>query len=421
MNYSSLINLLQNNNIFLSGGAGVGKSYLTTKIIEQYNQNGKNVIPLGSTGISAVNIGGYTLHSFFIFGISKNLEELKANDKKNKKRLSELKKIVNEADLIIIDEISMVSSSLMDMIYYRLNSLGFSGRLMVVGDFYQLPPIIKKSSNNSLFKENIYAFESSSWSMFDFKTVILEDVKRTTNKDFIKILNKIRVGICDKSVKEYLLKLKLNRPKNNPTYLFGRNNEANSMNMQELAKLDSDDFFYYWSINNIENINQKKIESWSKNLPINEVLHLKVGAKVIFSVNQWGKFVNGQRGVVVDLDDENIIVRSKGKDITVSKHDFELNEIDSNTLENKVVATISQYPLKLAYAITIHKSQGMSLESLVCNLDFLFAPNQLYVAISRATNPNELNIEYNRADFNSYLTKVIVKNSTVDSFYKELI
>ena len=421
MNLSSLINLLQNHNIFLSGGAGVGKSYLTTQVIQEYEKNGKNVIPLGSTGISAVNIGGYTLHSFFVFGIAKNIEELKSYDRRNKKRVNELKKILKECDLIIIDEISMVSSSLMDMIFYRLFSLNYSGKIMVVGDFYQLPPVIKQSSN-ALFSEPVYAFESASWSKFEFKSVVLKDVKRTNNKEFINILSKIREGICDSEVKAYLAKLKdanINLD-DEPTYLFGRNAEADSMNKQKLAKLNSDENFYYWSVDNIKNVNQKKLDSWAKNLPINEILHLKVGAKVIFSVNAWGKFVNGQRGVVVDVDNEHIVVRSKGRDITVYPHDFELNELDSETLESKVVATISQYPLKLAYAITIHKSQGMSLDSMVCNLDYLFAPSQLYVAVSRATNPDNLKIEYSRSDFNSYLSRVIVQNDIVQNFYKGL-
>jgi ATP-dependent exoDNAse (exonuclease V) alpha subunit len=422
MNSSDLINLLQDRNIFLSGGAGVGKSYLTNEIISQYEKNGKNVIPLGSTGISAVNIGGYTLHSFFVFGIAKDIEELKSYDNRNKKRVNELKKILKETDLIIIDEISMVSSALMDMIYYRLFSLGFAGKLMVVGDFYQLPPIVKKDSKNSLFKEEVYAFESSSWKRFDFYPVILSEVKRTTNKEFAYILEKIRKGICDSEVKSYLASLKETKLNNSSdaTYLFGRNAEADSMNKKRLLELNSDENFYYWSINNIAKVNEKRLESWSKNLPINEILHLKVGAKVIFSVNSWGKYVNGQKGVVVEVDNEHIVVRSKGRDINVTQHDFELSEIDSQTLENKVVATISQYPLKLAYAITIHKSQGMSLDSLVCNLDYLFAPNQLYVAISRATDPKSLKIEYSRGDFNSYLSRVIVQNSVVDEFYGSL-
>ncbi len=422
MNEKKLFELLQNNNIFLSGGAGVGKSYLTNKIIELFNSQDKNVIPLGSTGISAVNIGGYTIHSFFIFGIASNLEELKIADRRNKKRVNELKKILKEIDLIIIDEISMVSAQLMDMIYYRLDSLGFNGRLLVVGDFYQLPPIKKGDDSNRLFKDEIYAFESSAWIKFNFKSIILEEVKRTSDRDFIHILSKIRKGNCDNEVKSYLNSLRETKfPKDiEPTYLFGRNFEVEQMNMQKLSLLDGEEGLFFWNINKIKDIDDRKINSWAKALPIVEKLHLKVGSPVIFTVNKWGKFVNGQRGVVVSFESDYIIVRSKGKDIKVTEHDFELLELDSDTLESKAIVTLSQFPIKLAYSITIHKSQGMSLEALNCNLDYLFAPSQLYVAISRAIEPRLLKIDYNRNDFNSYLHKVIVPNEIVNRFYEEL-
>ena len=422
MNADKLLQILNKDNLFLSGGAGVGKSYLTLQVIKEFQSSNKNVIPLGSTGISAVNIGGYTLHSFFIFGLAKSLSELKEQDKKNKKRLSELKKILQNSDLIIIDEISMVSAKLMDMIYYRLDSLGFSGKLMLVGDFYQLPPVNKQEDKNSLFKEEIYAFESSSWNKFNFKNIVLSEVKRTSNKEFIDILSKIRVGICDLEVKEYLnFLLEQKLPKAiEPTYLFGRNDQAYSMNREKLYLLDGEEALYFWNFKSFKNIHQKRLDSWANSLPVVKSLHLKVGAPVIFTINNWGKFVNGQRGVVVELGEDYIIVRSNGRDITVNQHDFEMLELNSNTLEPEVVATISQYPIKLAYAITIHKSQGMSLSSLVCNLDNLFSPGQLYVAISRAIEPKLLKIEYSRSDFNSYLSRVIAKNEIVDNFYKGL-
>jgi ATP-dependent exoDNAse (exonuclease V) alpha subunit len=421
MTEHKLFTLLQNNNIFLSGGAGVGKSYLIAKLIKLYEKLNKVVVPLGSTGISAVNIGGYTLHSFFIFGIANSIEELQSYDRRNKKRLSELKRVLEHTDLIIIDEISMVSSALMDMIYYRLNALGFNGKLLLVGDFYQLPPVMKKKKEQALFREPIYAFESSAWEQLDLKALVLEEVKRTSSKEFISILNKIRKGICDKEVQEYLLKLRSNLLENpDPTYLFGRNEEANSMNKEKLSLLTSDENYYFWNLEKESFVSSKRVESWAKALPILEVLHLKVGAKVIFTVNSWGKFVNGQRGLVTEVGNDYIRVQTQGKELTVYPHDFELYELDSSNLESKVLATISQYPLKLAYAITIHKSQGMSLDSLVCNLDYLFAPNQLYVAISRATNPKELRLDYSRSDFLSYLQRVIVKNELVDSFYERL-
>ena len=423
MNPDKLLNILDSSNVFLSGGAGVGKSYLTTKVISSMQAKNKNVVPLGSTGISAVNIGGYTLHSFFIFGLAKSLEDLKNNDKKARSRITELKKILNNTDLIIIDEVSMVSARLMDMIHYRLSSLDYSGKLMVVGDFYQLPPVNKNSTtNDKLFKEEVYAFESSAWLRFDFKPIILKEVKRTSDYEFIDILSKIRVGECSLEVKNYLTKLLDNKMPNGiePTYLFGRNAQADSMNREKLSKLDGEEALYFWNILNHKNIHEKRLETWSKSLPVLDCLHIKVGAPIIFTVNQWGKYVNGQRGVIVAIDEEEITVRSNGRDIVIEQHDFEMTELNSDTLEPEVVATISQYPIKLAYAITIHKSQGMSLESLVCNLDNLFAPSQLYVAISRAVEPKLLKVEYTRSDFASYLSRVIVRNDLVDKFYMEL-
>ncbi len=422
MTSDNLLTILENSNLFLSGGAGVGKSYLTLEVIKKIQAKDKNVIPLGSTGISAVNIGGYTLHSFFIFGLAKNLQELKSQDSKNRSRINELKKVLQATDLIIIDEISMVSAKLMDMIYYRLFSLGYGGKLMVVGDFYQLPPVIKQNSENSLFKEEVYAFESSAWEKFGFTSVILQEVKRTSDLEFINILSKIRVGVCDLEVKEYLNSLMHKKlpPEIEPTYLFGRNAEANDMNREKLSKLNGQEAIYFADTIKHKRVHEKRLESWFNSLPILNALHIKVGAPVIFTVNQWGKFVNGQRGVVVELGEDYITVRSKGRNITVTQADFDMLVLNSETLEAGSVATVSQYPIKLAYAITIHKSQGMSLESLVCNLNNLFAPSQLYVAISRAVEPKLLKIEYDRYDFNSYLNRVIAKNEIVDEFYKGL-
>ena len=418
-----LYELLQKSNIFLSGGAGVGKSYLTNKIIDLYNFNNKKVIPLGSTGISAVNINGFTIHSFFIFGIASDINILKNQDKKNKKRLQELKRILQEIDLIIIDEISMVSAQLMDMIEYRLNSLSFNGTIMCVGDFYQLPPIVKRDNNiNSLFKQEVYAFESGAWSRFNFKNIILNEVKRTSDSEFINILSLIRKGICNREVKEYLEKLRDNRivPNIEPTYLFGRNLEVEEMNRDRLSLLNSDEALFFWSIEKFKNINEKKLQSWFNSLPVLESLHLKIGAPIIFTINKWGKFVNGQKGIIVAFEDDVVLVRSEGKDIKVYMHDFEMLEVDSDTLETKAVAVLSQFPIKLAYAITIHKSQGMSINSLVCNLDYLFTPGQLYVAISRAIEPKLLQIEYSGTNFNNYLNRVIISNEEVDRFYMGL-
>ncbi len=119
-NKVDVLEALKHSNIFLTGGAGVGKSYITNEVIADYRKRGKQVVSLGSTGVSAVNIGGYTIHSFFVFGIASNFEELEVGDKRAKKRLADLKKILKSTDLIIVDEISMVSTDLLDMIAYRV-------------------------------------------------------------------------------------------------------------------------------------------------------------------------------------------------------------------------------------------------------------------------------------------------------------
>jgi len=172
---TDVLEALKHSNVFLTGGAGVGKSYITTEVISDYRKRGKQVVSLGSTGVSAVNIGGFTVHSFFVFGIASNFDELNAGDKRAKKRLSDLKKVLKATDLIIIDEISMVSTDLLDMIAYRLNNYGYLGKVLFVGDFFQLPPVQKQNNRNDVFGNKLYAFESMAWGRFDLMVILCRD------------------------------------------------------------------------------------------------------------------------------------------------------------------------------------------------------------------------------------------------------
>ena len=149
MNLSlKLIDILQKNNVLLTGGAGVGKSYLVSEVVSALRKIGKQIVVLGSTGVSAVNVGGQTLHSFFAFGICNHLDELIRHDRYAKARLVEIKKVLTRCDLLVIDEISMVSADVLDMIYYRLRNNGFEGSVLFVGDFFQLPPVSKGKENS---------------------------------------------------------------------------------------------------------------------------------------------------------------------------------------------------------------------------------------------------------------------------------
>lgn len=416
-----VLEALKHSNVFLTGGAGVGKSYITNEVISDYRKRGKQVVALGSTGVSAVNIGGFTVHSFFVFGIANNFEQLAAGDRRAKKRLSDLKKVLKATDLIIIDEISMVSTDLMEMIAYRLNHYGYLGKVLLVGDFFQLPPVQKQQGRNDVFGEKLYAFESMAWQRLDLTVIELTQMKRTTDAEFTHILSKVRKGECDEEVVQYMLRLWNNEsmPKD-PTYLFGRNLEVEQTNRAKLNELDTEETILFSNVEMFGAVNEKKLSSWKNMLPISDQLTLKEGVPILFTVNKWGKFVNGERGILKQIEEDYLIVEKEDEYVRVERHDFDLLDMDvkeDGTVESMTLATLSQFPLKLAYAVTIHKSQGMSIDNLVCNVDNIFAPSQFYVAISRAIDPKHLKIDFNRGDLTRYLQRVINVDQRVVNYY----
>ncbi len=421
-----IIDHLKTHNVFLTGGAGVGKSYSTNKIIDYYRKDKQSVISLGSTGISAVNIGGMTVHSFFIFGISNNFNDLLENDKRNRKKIVNLKKILKATDLIIIDEISMIGTELLDMIYFRLENSNFNGKILFVGDFFQLPPVTKYKKKDQLLDNALYAFESQSWQKFNLLVVELKEMKRTKDRDFTKVLHKIRVGICDDEVISYLLKLYNNNSiySKEPTLLYGRNQEVEATNRRKIDELETEETILFSNLKASSVVHPKKVESWKNLLPISNMLVLKVGVPILFTINKWEEFVNGERGILEHIDDEFLIIR-KSDDVLIrlERYDFELLDMEvknDGKVENVSLATLSQFPIKLAYAVTIHKSQGMSIDNLVCNVDNIFAPSQFYVAISRATNPKTLKIDFSRGNFINYLKNIIRVDNRVVDYYKDI-
>lgn len=402
------LKILEDKNMFITGSAGTGKSYLTREIIKEYKKDEKKVITLGSTGVSAVNIGGYTIHSFFGFGISGSLEELMRYDRKHKKKLGELKNILAKTDLIIIDEISMVGAILLDMILYRFRNMGYEKRVVFVGDFYQLPPIVKDEVN-SLFTP-VYAFESDSWKFFDLETLHLEKIYRTKDESFIRLLELVRRGEYTSYVGEYIEFLRGNFDvySNEPTYLFGRNLEVDKMNNLRLEELEAKEIVIEAVVENKNKVHEKVLDRWVKSLSVPKDLSLKVGAPILFTINNWGSFYNGEKGVVKSIEDDFLMIEKNSKLYKVQRHTFKLTTlVIGDDLEEQTQATFEQFPVKLAYAITIHKSQGMSIENLVCNIDHIFTPSQFYVSISRATNPDKLKIDYSRGDIVSYIQRII--------------
>ena len=340
-----IINELKNSNIFITGSGGVGKSYITKSIIAHYKSQLKSVVVLGSTGISAVEIGGLTIHSFFKFGICKNADELKILDRKNRQKIKMLNDILKKCHLIVIDEISMVSAELFDLIYFRIVNSEFNGRILVVGDFYQLPPIIKKDEKvqNTLFS-SYYAFSSYGWGMLNFKYIQMHGSKRTDDKRLYQMLSNLRIGeICDDDI--LLLQSLIIPPQNvddEATVIFGRNSEVNRLNEYKLSLINSPTITLQGEIELKDKfINSEKIEAWIKNLNVNNVLNLKVGAKVIFTINKWGEFYNGEQGVITHISDEFISVQKADKTIIdVARNEYNLSDIDEKANE-VILASLS--------------------------------------------------------------------------------
>jgi len=403
-----LIDKLYTKNIFLTGGAGVGKSYLTKELIKKYP---RNLVVLAPTGIAAVNVGGQTIHSFFEF--SRNLSKLNSISYPKKK-------LIQKTDLIIIDEISMVSKKLFDKINERLFEVDYKGKLLIVGDFYQLPPVN--------VEEEGWAFESKWWKYWEFETIELTEIKRTNHKKFSEVLLHLRDGSFDEKDIEFVENLKNNKylKDRNLTFLYSTNKKVDNKNSLKLNELDTPLITFKAYDEIFHKDKEKQFENFKKSLNIPEIFEIKKGAVVLNIVNQ--KFdedvlYNGEKGVVIDVDEKNEIIKVdfeyKGV-IEIERHSFDLIEYDYDGSEDKVIQNIIgsfyQFPLKLAYAITIHKSQGLSIDNLAIDLSFIFSPAQAYVALSRGVNPD--NIVINPPKYKR-LREIFYIDEKVKEFYKE--
>ncbi len=390
----NIINKLKNReNIFLTGGAGVGKTTITQKVIEYFKSESKKVACLASTGMAATLINGQTLHSFLDLGISKNLDELEKNSKLEIKK--KIKNLISSMDLIVIDEISMVSETLFEMIVYRFKQSEFTGSILIVGDFLQLPPI-----TNS-FNDIKFAFEASSWNNLNFTTIELTHIYRTDDRNFIRLLNEIRFGKVDEDIhnnlNEYIKPLADNLSEF--TFLFGKNKTASLHNKKQLSYIDNDIFIKDAQvIKHVKNIKDVDIDRFINDAKIEKTLELKIGVPILFTRNAWNYF-NGERATVVNIDDNYIYVQKidskiiKLEMVVQTKNKWVEKKVDGIIeIVEEELFSIYQFPIKLAFAITIHKSQGMSIEDLIIETNEIFAPSQFYVALSRSSNPKRLTL-----------------------------
>jgi hypothetical protein len=400
-------NLINQTNkcVFLTGKAGTGKTTLLREIVDTTHKNTAIVAP---TGIAALNAGGVTIHSFFqlpfgcfipefespqseIYIKHENKTTLKRHFKISSQRIS----LIRSLELLIIDEVSMLRADLLDAIDWTLknirkNNQSFGGiQVLFIGDLLQLPPVVKREEwqfLNSYYK-GIHFFNAR---VFDFEKplyVELEKIHRQDDQVFIQLLNNLRNNRISKEDLD-LLNRHVNpnltsKDKEGIISLTTHNSKADEMNAKELNFLIGESYFYESEVTG----------EFPENLyPLDKRLELKVGAQIMFIKNDISfekNFFNGKIGYIHSLSEDEITVSFPNEKKKVNVQRFEWNniryEIDSNTQEikEKVIGTFVHFPIKLAWAITVHKSQGLTFEKAILDVSESFAPGQAYVAFSR--------------------------------------
>jgi ATP-dependent exoDNAse (exonuclease V) alpha subunit len=387
--------ILSGENVYITGVGGTGKSFLITTLIESLKEDLKTAVVASSTGISALSIGGCTIHSLLGTGVKGTIEEIEALVLTAKAR-KKFKDNLKEVDVIIIDEVSMLSGPYIDMIDYYLKSMRrnnkpFGGFQMIFsGDFLQLPPVFKDKFGND--SKPIYAFESDAWNEANIQPVELIQSFRQSENDLFDMLCRVRLGDCGEDVRLFFDQC-VGRQLDNPTKLFPTNQESFQYNMRKLNKVEGNELSYDATVFGED---QYKIDALKKNCIAEEELIIKIGAPVIILTNNKHEgYVNGSRGILKSIDKEGAYVQLlDGSVVYVKKYTWDSigPKLDENG-EPEVLASMTQYPIKLAYSITMHKSQGMSLDYLSVDLSKCFASGQAYVALSRCRTLEGLSID----------------------------
>jgi ATP-dependent DNA helicase PIF1 len=388
-------------NVFLTGGAGSGKSYLIRHFMGELNP--KQTPILASTGAAAVLLGGRTFHSFFGLGIMEGgvdaTYERASKDHRLMKRLKDV-------EGVIIDEISMIPGAALMLAEAlsqkaRDSKLPWGGmRVICVGDFAQLPPVTRTGQRD-------WAFRNEVWQRSGFQICQLSHNQRIQENDFLDVLSDVRYGKITPRVFDFLSdKVRPHDEEDPGTRLFGRRDMSENFNQKKLGEINELEVV----IDSIYLGSEKYIETLTKMAPVPQKLILKIGARVIFLQNDPQKrWINGTRGVVAKIEADKITVKKdQGREVNVEKTTFSLQDAEGN-----VNATVIQFPLNLAYATTIHKSQGATLDDLWCDLRSLWEPGQAYVALSRLRSADGLKLV-------GWNPRSIIVDPKVLEFYKDL-
>lgn len=373
--------IMSGQNVCITGSGGVGKSYIIQQIREQIEEETLFVAP---TGIAAVNIGGATIHKTFGLNTGIQFSTPSINDK--------IKDVLANEKLkrLVIDEISMVRAdtfSVIDKILksVRKNKAPFGGlQVVVIGDFYQLPPILtsKEKVPFSTKYDSIFCFATPAWKNANFTVVDLKESMRQSDKDFIDMLNNIRVGSKD-AVKalEKINHIGLSQTNIDESWIMltATNAVANDYNAEMYNALDDGEEIVFYAQRENSNV---KIN------PVDDVIRLKKGAHIIIKANDInGMYVNGDRGVVDEVTKDGVFVTLlDGRKVFVTSYTWEEKEYvsDSEGFRLTTIGTFKQIPIKYGWAITIHSSQGLTLDGAILNTGRgCFTDGQLYVALSR--------------------------------------
>jgi ATP-dependent DNA helicase PIF1 len=376
--------------VFVTGKAGTGKSTFLRYITEQSQ---KLKVVLAPTGLAAINIDGQTIHSFFKLPPSVDIHRAQKIGNRLKKN-----KVIQNLELMIIDEISMVRADMLDIIDQILRTARsemrpFGGvQVVFIGDLYQLPPIVRRDESSliSQMYATPYFFSSKCFKYLleglgtNLEFIELTKIYRQTDQEFINLLNDVRYSsLNNQSLQTINERVNPNWQDLDDKYivLTTRNADAADINYDRLSKLDGELVEYRGKITG---------DFSFKNLPTELTLELKVGARVMFVKNHaYGLWVNGSLGFVKTLGAQRVVVTlDNGNDVEVGSEDWEVYNArfddETKSIVNEIVGGFSQIPLKLSWAITIHKSQGQTFEKMILDLGKgAFSSGQTYVALSR--------------------------------------
>ncbi|MEG0196316.1 MAG: AAA family ATPase [Acinetobacter sp.] len=376
-------------NVFLTGSAGAGKTYTLNQYINYLKARKVPVAITASTGIAATHMNGMTIHTWAGIGIKDFLSDA---DLKNMKERKYLKEHLENAQVLIIDEISMLHAKQLNLVnqvlkYFKESDEAFGGiQVIVAGDFFQLPPVGKNDERN----RDKFCFMSDAWVEAKFRVCYLTEQHRQGNDYLNDILNAIR---SQSITTEHLQALEQTNQQNigeTFTRLYTHNMDVDAINFKHLNAIEADGRQF----DAVCDGNDKLIETLKSSVRAPENLTLKKNAKVMFVKNNFDMgYINGSLGEVIGFeedDDHGILPKVKLTDGTVLVVEPETWSVDNDA--GKTIASFQQIPLRLAWAITIHKSQGMTLEAAEINLSHTFEKGQGYVAISRLKALNGLKL-----------------------------